>query len=56
LIKLVREIIIKGGNADDIKEAAVKGGMDTLKDNCKDLVLSGVTTIEEYSQVVYKLD
>lgn len=54
--KAVREAIQCGKNADEITLAAKKGGMKTLKDNCRELVLSGVTTIEEYSQVVYKLD
>lgn len=54
--KSVREAIQCGKNADEITEVAKKNGMKTLKDNCKELVLSGVTTIEEFSQVVYKLD
>lgn len=54
--KAVREAITSGGSIDEITQAAKKGGMKTLKDNCKELVLLGVTTVEEYSQVVYKLD
>ena len=54
--KTIREIITAGGSIDEISNAAQKSGMKTLKDNCKELVLSGVTTVEEYSQVVYKLD
>ncbi|MDW5300408.1 MAG: GspE/PulE family protein [Sedimentibacter sp.] len=54
--KNVREAIQCGRGMDEITRIAEKGGMKTLKDNCKELVLSGVTTIEEYSQVVYKLD
>ena len=54
--KAVREKITSGGSIDEITHVAEKDGMKTLKDNCKELVLSGVTTVEEYSQVVYKLD
>lgn len=54
--KDVRESITSGKSIDEITHVAEKGGMKTLKDNCKELVLSGVTTVEEYSQVVYKLD
>lgn len=52
----IREIITAGGSIDEISNVAQKSGMKTLKDNCKELVLSGITTVEEYSQVVYKLD
>jgi len=54
--KNVREAIQCGKGIDEITKIAEKNGMKTLKDNCKELVLSGVTTVEEYSQVVYKLD
>lgn len=54
--KAVREAIQSGKNVDEITMEAEKGGMKTLKDNCKELVLSGVTTVEEYAQVIYKLD
>jgi len=54
--KAVREAIQDGGTVDDISKAAEKNGMKTLKHNCKELVLSGITTIEEYSKVIYKLD
>lgn len=54
--KNVREAITSGKSIDEMARAAEKEGMKTLKDNCKELVLSGVTTIEEYSQVVYRLD
>ena len=29
--------------------------MKTLKDNCRELVISGITSMEEYIQVVYKI-
>jgi type IV pilus assembly protein PilB len=54
--KSVREAIQSGKSADEISAVGEKSGMKSLKDNCRELVLNGVTTIEEYSQVVYKLD
>lgn len=54
--KTVREAIQRGKSVDEITKEAEKGGMKMLKDNCRELVLAGVTTIEEYSQVIYKLD
>ncbi len=54
--KAVREAIQRGKSSDEITKAAEKGGMMTLKENCRELVLCGITTMEEYSQVVYKLD
>lgn len=52
--KAVREAIQNSKSIDEITKAAEKGGMMSLKENCRELVLSGITTIEEYSQVVYK--
>jgi type IV pilus assembly protein PilB len=35
--------------------ALQNNGMKTLKDNCKELVLTGMTTLEEYLQVIYRM-
>ncbi|WP_019228921.1 GspE/PulE family protein [Sedimentibacter sp. B4] len=51
----MRNIIYKGGSTDELTAEAIKNGMATLKDNCRQLVLEGITSVEEYSQVVYKL-
>lgn len=51
----LRNIIYKGGSTDELTAEAIKNGMATLKDNCRQLVLEGITSVEEYSQVVYKL-
>jgi len=53
--KDVREAVQNGRNADELAAAAQKTGMKTLRDNCLGLVLSGVTTIDEFSQIVYKI-
>ncbi|MEL7606917.1 MAG: GspE/PulE family protein [Sedimentibacter saalensis] len=51
----MRNKIYKGGSTDELTEEAIKNGMATLKDNCRQMVLEGITSVEEYSQVVYKL-
>ncbi|AQR96898.1 GspE/PulE family protein [Clostridium saccharoperbutylacetonicum] len=46
-----REAINRGGNSDVIRDISVANGMKTLESECKDLVLSGVTTMEELSTI-----
>jgi len=53
--KDVREAVQNGRNADELAAAAQKAGMKTLRDNCLGLVLSGITTTDEFSQIVYKI-
>ena len=54
--KDVREAIQYGKSIDELTEVAQKGGMTFLKDNCRELVLSGITSMDEYSRVVFKLE
>lgn len=51
--KNLRNLIDKGATTDEIREAAISGGMSTLWDSCKRLVLKGVTTVEEMVRVTY---
>jgi type IV pilus assembly protein PilB len=53
--KVIRDAIQNEKSNDEITALAEGSGMKTLKDNCRELVLSGVTTIEEFSQVIYKM-
>lgn len=53
--RVIRDAIQNENSNDEIAVLAEKAGMKTLKDNCRDLVLSGVTTIEEFSRVVYEM-
>ncbi len=53
--KVIRDAIQNEKNNDEITAMAVGMGMKTLKDNCRELVLAGVTTIDEFSQVIYKV-
>lgn len=48
-----RKEIYRGESADKIREIAVKNGMLTLAENCKRLVLQGVTTFDEMMKAVY---
>lgn len=54
--KTIRNMISKGMDADTIKEEAMRSGMKTLSESCKELVLEGVTTIEEMLKVTYSID
>ena len=54
--KEVREAIQSRKSIDELTEVAQKGGMTFLKDNCRELVLSGITSMDEYSRVVFKLE
>ncbi|MGD9567350.1 MAG: GspE/PulE family protein [Sedimentibacter sp.] len=53
--KTICDIIYKGGSVEELKKAAVSNGMITLKENCRKLVMDGITTIDEYSQVIFKI-
>ncbi|NLK98575.1 GspE/PulE family protein [Defluviitalea saccharophila] len=52
----LRELIAKGANADEIKEAAIQNGMNTLWTNTRRNVLDGKTTVEELLRVAYGQD
>ena len=47
-----REAINAGGNSDMLRDISIANGMKTLESECKDFVLSGMTTIEELSTIV----
>lgn len=46
-----REAINAGGNSDELRDICIANGMKTLESECKEFVLSGVTTIEELSTI-----
>ena len=54
--KEIRHLINTNGNQDDIKEVAKKAGTIPLKENCRDLVLQGITTVDEMIKVAYSID
>lgn len=46
-----REAINAGGNSDILRDISIENGMKTLESGCIDLVLNGMTTIEELSTI-----
>ncbi|MCX8129148.1 MAG: GspE/PulE family protein [Clostridia bacterium] len=48
-----RQAIYKEESADILKDIAARSGMITLRENCKKLVLEGMTTYEEMIKVAY---
>ncbi len=53
--KTIRDAIQNEKSNDEIAVLAERAGMMTLMDNCRELVLAGITSIDELSQVVYKM-
>lgn len=52
----VRHLINKGALQETIKAYCLENGMQTLKDNMKELVIKGETTIEELVRIAYSLE
>lgn len=46
-----REFISSGENSDTLRDASIENGMKTLESECKELVLNGVTTMEELATI-----
>ena len=56
IIKEIRMMIDNRESADIIREVSRKNGTISLYDNCRELVLTGVTTIDEMLKVTYTLE
>jgi len=52
----VKEMISKNANSDDIKDAAIRNGLRTLRMNCSRLVKNGTTTIDEMMRIAFAKD
>lgn len=52
----LRRCINRGASSDELREAAIKEGMSSLKASCSRLVLEGITTLEELVRVTYSPD
>ena len=50
----LKSIISKGGDAEDIKEQALKEGMYTLRMSATELVLDGTTSFNEMMKVSFE--
>lgn len=48
-----REYIMRNASIDEIKDLSIENGMKTLKTSCTDLVLKGMTTIEELVKIAF---
>ncbi len=49
----LKRIISRGGNADDIKDQAIKEGMNTLRMSATKLVMEGITSFTEMMRVSF---
>lgn len=54
--KKIREMINAGRTVDDVKDYAIKNGLNTLKKSCKNLIINGKTTINELVRVTYSVE
>ena len=54
--KPLRKLINEGASMDEVKQAACDAGMNTLADSAKELVLNGVTTVDQAMKATYNLD
>ena len=54
--KELRKMINEGSSMDEVKEAACRAGMKTLAVSAKELVLAGVTTVDQALKATYNLD
>lgn len=55
--KELRKLINKKDvSSEEIKELAVKQGMKTLRQACRERVLNGITSVEEYLKITYALE
>ncbi|AOT68185.1 type II secretion system ATPase GspE [Geosporobacter ferrireducens] len=54
--KDIKKLIDERKNTEDLRKAAVEQGMTTLRQSCRELVINGITTIEELLRMTYNLD
>jgi type IV pilus assembly protein PilB len=47
-----REVIVSSARVEELEEAALASGMVPLASHARELVLEGVTTVEEYSRII----
>ena len=54
--KEIRQLINQNVNSDQIKDAARSKGMMTLNESCRELVLDGITTVDQLIKITYSVD
>lgn len=52
----IRNLINEKKSIDEIKDKARTKGLKTLNESCRDLVLSGTTTMEQLIKITYSVD
>ena len=52
----IRNLINEKKSVDEIKDKARSKGLKTLNESCKELVLSGITTMEQLIKITYSVD
>lgn len=51
-----KELILSSNSSGALKDLSINHGMKTIETSCKELVLSGVTTIDELINIAFSLD
>lgn len=52
----LKQMINRGAQAEEIRAYARENGTSLLKDNMKELILEGVTTVDEFIKITYSID
>jgi type IV pilus assembly protein PilB len=52
----IRDLINRRASTDQLMQAAVRQGTITLRESCSQLVLAGVTTMDELLKVTYSVE
>ena len=47
----IRELVLQGASTAELKDAAIRGGMDTIRRAGLNKLVEGVTTVEEVLRV-----
>lgn len=48
-----REYIVRNKTTDELRDISIKNGMNTVKMSCKNLVMKGITTLDELVKIAY---
>lgn len=56
LDRSIKDMVLAITSADEMREAAIKSGMISLKESCRKKVIAGDTTTDEYLRIIYSID
>ena len=54
--RAIRNMINEEKSIDEIKDKAIEGGMHTLRDACRELLLKGIIPIDEMLKITYSIE